>query len=387
VYLEYALTPNRVRENPENRKMGGAQPIRYLVNAHNTLIIRGPAAVQLLSGNASVLGARFDTHRRIVITREKQLPVETESEADLDILLGNHGEVTEVEGSTIPNSWTTASESLTRLEQGKIIVIGSSDVGKSTFCTYLANSMLEEGIGIRILDGDIGQADIGPPTTIGSAGPTRSIYSLTDLKPDALLFLGDTTPGRVETKLIEAIQRLATIGHKALTIINTDGWTLGQQAVSYKMRLIEIIQPDLVIGISASNELRPILESSRAKCLQIHPSKQVFPRTRNDRRQLRTLQYRKFLNGATTKTIRTSAVLLKGSNGQIHLRDSKYTEYAGLIAGLLDEHGLMLEIGVTLNLDPEFLKIYTRSTDKVQEVEFGQVKLTTNGVELGYLDY
>lgn len=322
-----------------------------------------------------------------MITREKQLPVETESEADLDILSGNHGEVTEVEGSTIPNSWTTASESLTRLEQGRIIVIGSSDVGKSTFCTYLANSMLKEGIVIRILDGDIGQADIGPPTTIGSASPTRPIYSLTDLNPDAFLFLGDTTPGRVEMKLIEAIQRLAAIGHEALTIINTDGWTLGQQAVLYKMRLIEIIQPDLVIGISASNELRPILESSRAKCLQIHPSKQVLPRTRNDRRQLRTLQYRKFLDGATAKTIRTSAVLLKGLNGQIPPRDSKYTEYAGLIAGLLDEHGLMLEIGVTLNLDSEFLKIYTRSTDKVREVEFGQVRLTTNGVELGYLDY
>lgn len=367
--------------------MRGAQSIRYLVNAHNTLIIRGPASFHLLSGNASILGARIDTNRRIVITREKQLPIEAESEADLDILSGNHGRVTEVEGSTIPNSWTAASESLARLGQGKIIVIGSSDVGKSTFCTYLANSMLKEGIGIRILDGDIGQADIGPPTTIGSASPTGPIYSLTDLNPDALLFLGDTTPGRVETKLIEGIQRLAAFGHGALTIINTDGWALGQQAVSYKIKLVEIVQPDLVIGISASNELRPILESSRAKYLQVHPSEQVLPRTRSDRRQLRTFQYRKFLDGATAKTISTRAVLLKSPNGQIPPRDSKYTEYAGLIAGLLDERGFMLEIGVTLNLDPEFLRIFTRSIDKVREVEFGQVRLTPNGVELGYVDY
>ena len=219
--------------------------------------------------------------------------------------MGGEGGVFEVEGSTIPNSWAAAAEALTQLKQGKIIVIGPSDVGKSAFCTYLANSLMKERLRVRILDGDIGQADIGPPTAIGSAIPTSPIYSLTDLNPEALLFVGDTTPSRVEAKLIEGIHRLGAISQEELTIINTDGWVLDPQAVLYKMKLVEAIEPDLVIGISASDDLQPILSGSRAKCFQVRPPEQVLPRTRSDRRDLRTLQYRKFLDGGTIKTMST----------------------------------------------------------------------------------
>ena len=367
--------------------MRGTQSLRYLVTAHNTLVIRGPASFQLLSGNASVLGARIGTNRRIVIRQEKQLPIETESETDIEILLGGEGGVFEVEGSTIPNSWAAAAEALTQLEQGKIIVIGPSDVGKSAFCTYLANSLMKERLRVRILDGDIGQADIGPPTAIGSAIPTSPIYSLTDLNPEAFLFVGDTTPSHVEAKLIEGIHRLAAISQEELTIINTDGWVLDPQAVLYKMKLVEAIKPDLVIGISASDELQPILSGSRAKCFQVRPPEQVLPRTRSDRRDLRTLQYRKFLDGGTIKTMSTRDVILIGPQGPISPRNSKYKEHAGLITGLLDQNGFMLQIGVTMNLEREFLKVYTRSIEKVSEVEFGQIRLTIDGMEVGYLEY
>jgi polynucleotide 5'-hydroxyl-kinase GRC3/NOL9 len=329
----------------------------------------------------------LDIDHRFVVRQEKQVPVETESEADLEILVGDEGGIFEVGGSTIPNSWAATAEALTEMEEGRVVVIGTSDVGKSSLCTYLANSLLKEELSVQVIDADVGQADVGPPTTITSATPIGPIHSLTDLKPQALLFIGDITPGHIETKLIEGIRRLSAIGQKALTIINTDGWVLDSQAIWYKMKMIETIEPDLVIGISTRNELQPILTGSKAKCLQVQPPEQVLPRTRSDRRQLRTLQYRKFLDGGTIKTIRTRGVLLKDPHGPINLRESTYREYVGLIAGLLDQHGFMLEIGVTMSLDRDLLKIHTRSVEKVKQVEIGRVRLTTDGVELGYVDH
>jgi polynucleotide 5'-hydroxyl-kinase GRC3/NOL9 len=369
------------------RNVRCGQEMRYLFTARNTLIIRGPASFRLLSGTASVLGGRLDIDHRVVVRQEKQVPVETGSEADFEILVGDEGGISEIEGSTIPNSWIAAAGTLAKMGEGRVVVIGTSDVGKSSLCTYLVNSLVKEELSVRLIDADVGQADVGPPTTISSSTPIGPIHSLTDLKPQAILFIGDIAPGHVETKLIEGTRRLSAIGQKTLTIIDTDGWVLDPQAIWYKMKMIEALEPDLVIGISIRNELQPILSGSKAKCLQVQPPGHVLPRTRSDRRQLRTLQYRKFLDGGTVKTIPTAGVLLKGPHGPINFRESTYGEYTGLIAGLLDPDGFMLEIGVTMSLERDLVKIHTRWVGKVKQVEFGQVRLTADGVELGYVDH
>jgi polynucleotide 5'-kinase involved in rRNA processing len=61
--------------------------------------------------------------------------------------------------------------------------------------------------------------------------------------------------------------------------------------------------------------------------------------------------------------------------------------FQGLIAGLLDEEEFLLQIGVTVSLQHDSLRVYTRSVDGVGKVEFGQIKLTTDGRELGFLEY
>ena len=359
--------------------------MRHLLGSRNTLIVKGPATIQLLAGHASALGAPLDSGSKLIVREEKQLPIETSSEADLDIVSGKSSSIFEVEGSTIPSSWHSALDAINEMNQGKVMVVGAGDVGKSTLTSFLANGLLKKGIRPRIIDADIGQADIGPPTTIASALPTSYVYSLVGLAPSTMLFIGHTSPSHVQRKLLSGIGRLCDQEQRTLTLINTDGWALDPEAILYKIELIETIHPDLVLGIATGNELDPVLSRTGAS-MMIEAPQLVLARSQSDRRQIRTLSYRRYLDGASTSTLSKRNVQVKLPDALARSGSTRTSDLRNLIVGLLDNEGYLLQIGVLLDLEEETLRVYSRSVDGLSELELGYVKLSLEGVEMGYLD-
>ena len=358
--------------------------MRYFLGSSNTLIVRGPASLQLLAGRATALGAPLES-RRLIVREERQLPIETSFEADLDIVLGESSSIFEVEGSTIPRSWHSALDAIAEMNQGKVMIVGAADMGKSTLSTFLANGLLKKGIIPRIIDADIGQADIGPPTTVASAVPTSYLYSLVDLTPSAMIFVGHTSPSHVQAKLLRGIRRLSDHGQRSLTLINTDGWALDPEAILYKIGLIETIHPDLVLGIAIGKELEPILSRADAS-MRIEAPQLVLARSRSDRRQIRTASYRRYLDGGNTIAYSRRNIRVRLPKALATSRLTRISEQTNLIVGLLDNEGYLLQIGVLLNLEEEMLRVYSRPADRLSEIELGYVRLSAEGVELGYLE-
>jgi polynucleotide 5'-hydroxyl-kinase GRC3/NOL9 len=338
-----------------------------------------------MSGQAAALGAPLES-RKIVVREEKQLPIETSSEADLEVVLGEAGSIFEVEDSTIPRSWYSALDALVEMRKGRVVIVGATDVGKSTLSTFLANGLFKEEIRSRIVDADIGQADIGPPTTLGSAVPSRYLSSLLDLSPSALVFIGHTSPSQVQSKLLNGIRRLSNDGQQSLTIINTDGWVLDPEAIIYKVELIEAIQPDLVLGIATGEELESVLSRSAAISMRIEAPATILERSRSDRRQIRTAGYRRFLDGGKTRTFQLRETRVTLPKGLPSIKSARISELSNLIVGLVDHQGYMLQIGVLLGLEADSLRVYSRPVSRLGEIELGYVKLSTDGVELGYLE-
>ena len=360
--------------------------MRYILAPNNTLMIRGPASCRLLNGEAEVLGAPLNQQRRLTINRDKQLPVEARTEAHLEIVMGKTGEIFEVEGSTIPASWTVAADALAEMEKGKAILIGMTDVGKSTLSTYLTNKLLAKQLSLHIIDGDIGQADIGPPTTIAYSTPTTPIPSLVELRPESIIFIGHTSPSQVETKIIDGIRRLSNRSQDSLTIINTDGWILDPEAISYKIRMIAATEPDLVIALATGAELQPVLSGSRARALNVDTAKDILARSRSDRREARITGYRRFLEGARARSISLRAVDLSIPVGFPPVHGPEAWEMNSLIVGLLDGEGYMLEIGVLIGFANDTARVYCRSIERVHKIEVGYLKLSKDGTELGYFE-
>jgi len=223
-------------------------------------------------------------------------------------------------------------------------------------------------------------------------------------------------------------------------IINTDGWVEGEEAVAYKVGLAEKVGPSAVVGMQRGNELTPILDALHGvKVLVIDSPQLIQPRSREKRRLLRELSYKKYLKEAKMQSFSLSWLKVKdslfGTGGPLPrkrletLRDLLgtrpiYSEEAvnailvvlgkskavteeqieaveehfgkrvkviwegdeeGLLVGLNDEEDKFLGIGILHGVDYKrrILKVYTPVSEKVSMLYFGQIKLDKNCRETG----
>jgi len=266
------------------------------------------------------------------------------------------------------------------------VVLGDVDVGKSTLSTYLANKCFDQGIRTSIIDGDVGQADIGPPTTISSSTVSNHILSLQDLKPERSYFIGDTSPSSVPAKLVQSITHLKDeiATQSDVTTVNTDGWVRGEEAASYKLQLLNSLQPNLVLGLSSNSELDPILEQSQYTTLRLEASPFARTRTREERKRTREEGYRRFLQNPKHLDLNLNTIKLRTFNKPRQQRIDQASTHRGTLAGLLDEKEMLLAIGRIVRIRNSTVRVTTTTETRPRTVELGAVMLSSRFEEVGY---
>lgn len=318
----------------------------------------------------------------MVIQPDKQLPIESEDEAEIDITFGRTGTLMEMEGSSLPESWKDVVNSLASMGRGIAMIIGPSDVGKSTLCTYVMNALINRRCNVRVLDADIGQADIGPPTTIASSTPTLPRPTLAHLEAEKMFFVGHNTPSFVQTQVLRGIKRMLTSDYTGVTIINTDGWVNDSAAILYKNCIISIVNPDILVGIGPRSSLNPILQATKSYPIILESSPAVLPRTRGERKEIRRIGYQRFLTNSTSHTLKLEDVRLR-LRGSISKRN---LDMSNVILGFLNAKGFMDQIGILETISHSHLTVYSRAIHQHVTIEFGYVRLARDGVELGFLE-
>ena len=76
------------------------------------------------------------------------------------------------------------------------LVLGATDAGKTTLVTRVAGALAGAGHAVAVVDADLGQSHVGPPTTVGLGRVRRSITHLAEAELVALEFLGVTSTAR-----------------------------------------------------------------------------------------------------------------------------------------------------------------------------------------------
>src|SRR6266581_5265405 len=79
------------------------------LDSESTIIVAGPASVNLARGEAFSLGSPLMSNVWNVLHRDQRLTIETNSRCSIDIRLGKGGRSERVAGSTIPVGWKEAS--------------------------------------------------------------------------------------------------------------------------------------------------------------------------------------------------------------------------------------------------------------------------------------
>jgi len=367
--------------------------VNRTVEKGKTLLIDGPASVTLTSGKVEVFGSTITTTGKVVIRESKRLPFRVEETAVFDISLGENAAAEEVEEDTIPSSWNKACEELLNLEAKPVtaLVLGTVDSGKSSFCTYLTNKALREKRKVAVLDGDLGQSDIGPPSTVAYSFVAKPLTDLFNLRAKNAFFIGETSPSGATGKVIEGLTSLKKeilANDPELVVINTDGWIEGECAVSYKVQLIGELSPDVLFCIQQKDELTPLsnaLEKLR-KVLVESPSA-IRQRDTERRRSLRELGYIKYLRNAKVLSLSLNWLKVEGNElfgiRKTHMSMNQSSKVYGLLGMRplhLSEFGdkVYVVIGRRRWIESENIK-------KVEEFTKKKVIVTRKGDEEGLL--
>ncbi len=364
--------------------------MRLNVKKGKTLLVDGPASVSLLSGSVTVFGARLKVDSKIIVRTGKRLPFEVLRDAVFELALSESSSYLEVEGSAIPKSWKDTVETLLHSKKPlSILVIGGVDSGKTGFCTYLANRGLEEKRRVAIIDGDVGQSDIGPPATIGLARLKEPVVDLYGIYAENIIFVGATSPSRALNASLNAFKTLKEKSSEMnvnLLIINTDGWIEGEEAIDYKSQIVESLAPSAVVVLQEGDELEPLLKRMKSwRTFVIESPTIIRKRSQEMRRALRGLAYRKYLKDAKVRTYFLNCVKIGNSLGPLTETNlERRNMEKGLLVGLEDEKGVLLGLGILCSIDLErkSVKVYTPVNQKVGGIYIGQVKLNKDGKEI-----
>lgn len=188
-----------------------------------------------------------------------------------------------------------------------VMLVGGLDTGKSTLSRRLLEAAAAAGRRAAYVDADLGQKTVGPPATMA----LRFVRSAEDLAPgrfeeaDALAFVGATSP---QGHMVQVISAVASLHRRALeagaelVIVDTSGMVSGVYGQILKYHKVEMVRPDLVVGLQRGEELLPLLGviqrffATEVVPLGVHPD--VVPTTVDQRAEHRERSMARYFSGA-----------------------------------------------------------------------------------------
>ncbi|MEM1573280.1 MAG: Clp1/GlmU family protein [Candidatus Methanomethylicaceae archaeon] len=264
-----------------------------------SLVISGPSFLRLCRGSILALGKKVNLNEELIIKEGRSIPIEVIEDSLIEVKLGQNTFIEKFEGA-IPHCWKDAVEKILSHDKPiKVVVIGDTDSGKSTFSIYLSNIAFERGFKVAVIDADPGQAEISLPTTIGYGFLDNGVISMDKIRLEEAFFIGSTTPSDNTLRMIIGVRKLldkALLKKADLIVVNTCGWIYSYKAREFKCSLIQILLPDFLVAIQKENELEHIIKCCEylTKVLIISPSPASKIRSREERKIRRENAYSKY---------------------------------------------------------------------------------------------
>ena len=228
------------------------------------------------------------------------------------------------------------------------LVIGANDTGKSSLVARLAGALAGRGAAVAVVDADLGQSDVGPPTTVGLGRVRGPLARLADAELIGLEFLGVTSPATCLRETADAAARLvgrALAGRAAHVLVDTSGLVEGRFGQALKRLKIERVAPDVLLVLQAGDECEPILRAlpaSGGPAVVRLPAAPTMRRTATVRRRAREQALEAHLAGAVPVTLDLARVPARPA---LPRRGLTVIDAAGALVGLDDADGRTLGLG------------------------------------------
>ncbi len=261
-----------------------------------------------------------------------------------------------------------------------VFLVGGLDSGKTTLSRTLITEALKGGRSTAYLDADLGQKTVGPPGTVG----LKHVRTADDLDQgrmataDGLAFVGSMSP---QGHLLPLVTGAARLNAKAreegaeFVVVDSSGLVSGIYGQLLKYHKVEMLQPDLVVGLQRGEELQPLLGiiqrffATEVVALSIHPS--VTPTTVEQRAQNREEGMRRYFSGQLHRWRVKPTVFLPALPPLFDL-----AQLSHLLVGLSDGVGSYLGLGyLEWASDEGVLRLISPVADAPKALRLGAVRL------------
>jgi polynucleotide 5'-hydroxyl-kinase GRC3/NOL9 len=244
--------------------------------------------------------------------------------------------------------------------EGKYLFLGATDTGKTTLLNALAVRPAKSRP-VALVDADVGQSHIGPPTTVGWTvidGRTQECPEY--LEAWGMAFVGDVTPMGHLLQLTASVLLCVEQAARAadVMLIDTPGLVTGGAACTLWWTIQQLLRPRCIIAVQRQNELADLLSGLQPEVsnIELIPSlpelRQKSPEVRQEhRREL----FDRYFQNAATHTFDLSKLAVRTTHGT-SLQDA-----AGRIAGLTDGSGHDVAICAIERWSPEKAKVAVRA--------------------------
>lgn len=278
-------------------------------------VVTGPARLVVKEGEIVAQGANWSVGSTLVVSSSKSIPLYATEKTRLEAVFGEGGSI-ELDREENPvKTWEEKfRRTLEEFKSGKdcytVVFLGCVESGKTTATTMMANLALKYGFKrVAVIDGDVGQADIGPPTFISMGWVEQKVLTLRGVEASKFFFIGDITPYAHVEKIVLGTKELVEEAREEgaeVVVVDTDGWFRGLRAYTAKLELLKAVRPDktfILESESSSLEFYSKISSSKLDVEVLSPPKNKRERSREDRRSLRNQAYTRAFKNSQNRTL------------------------------------------------------------------------------------
>ncbi len=189
---------------------------------------------------------------------------------------------------------------------GTLMVVGASDVGKSTFARYLFRRLAKIAGPVAYLDGDPGQSTLGPPSTMTLALNPDGDDAFPPTGVVCRGFVGSVSPAGHMLPVLTVAARLAEAARNAgakATVYDTTGLVDPTRGgITLKLAKIDLLRPSVLFAIHREQELEPLLaplrRSRRVRVVEFASSPAARQREREERQESRVKRFADYFRQA-----------------------------------------------------------------------------------------
>lgn len=265
-----------------------------------------------------------------------------------------------------------------------IMTIGASDTGKTTLIEDLITLLTQTPREVAVVDGDIGQSHLGPPTTIGWGLVENKFQSWKKIPLRDFYFTGATSPfgnllpTAIGAKLISDIAK----NHAEKVVMDTTGMVRGGAGRALKISKIDLVQPQLILALQREDELEHILTFFRGMYLpRIHKIPVPFgiiQKTYSERSAYRERRFRDYFRNAKKIFLSLDEIGIDNTEGGACSPNQ--------LISLRNREGRDLALGIVEGTDPEKgkMSVYTplEDTEEIGGMVLGRLRISLDGRQI-----